>query len=144
LEFVASDLNVQQADRNAGYSPAYSKKASRLLKRPVVARAIEAIQAQGRTMAAYGLVEAMKEAEFTAAFAREHRNPMALLKATELRTKLSGLLIDRLEVVPPIDLKGALEQARNRLFNITPRYESASMVLTAGPTLFCRSQALDE
>ncbi len=95
-------------------------------------------------MAAYGLVEAMKEAEFTAAFAREHRNPMALLKATELRTKLSGLLIDRLEVVPTIDLKGALEQARNRLFNITPRYESASMVLTAGPTLFCRSQALDE
>lgn len=141
---MASDLNVQQADRNAGYSPAYAKKASRLLKRPVVARAIESIQAQGRTMAAYGLVEAMKEAEFAAAFAREHRNPMALLKATELRAKLSGLLIDRLEVVPPIDLKGGLEQARNRLLNITPRYESASMLLTAGPTLFCRSQALDE
>ena len=39
---------------------------------------------------------------------------MAYCKATELRAKLSGLLIDRIEVVP-VDLKGALEQARHRV-----------------------------
>ena len=59
----------------------------------------------------------MKEAESAAAFAREHKNPMALVKATELRAKLSGLLIDRLEVVPPDDLKAALLEARTRVIN---------------------------
>jgi hypothetical protein len=65
-------------------------------------------------MAAYGLAEAMKEAEAVCDFAIKHKNAMAYCKATELRAKLSGLLIDRIEVVP-VDLKGALEQARHRV-----------------------------
>ena len=49
------------------------KAASRLLKNPTAARAIEAIRAEGRTVAAYGLVEVMKEAEGGATFARKHK-----------------------------------------------------------------------
>lgn len=55
-------------------------------------------------MAIYGLVEAMKEAEDAAAFAKLHKNPMANVKACELRAKLSGLLIERVEVLE-VDLK---------------------------------------
>ena len=70
-------------------------------------------------MAVYGLVEAMKEAEDAAAFARENKNSMALVKACELRAKLSGLLIDRVELVK-VDLTGALARAEARVLSVTP------------------------
>ena len=70
-------------------------------------------------MAVFGLVEAMKEADDAAKFSKLHKNPMANVKACELRAKLSGLLIDRIEVVP-VDLRGALEAAESRVINVTP------------------------
>jgi phage terminase small subunit len=113
IEAVARGIPAQEAARSVGYSPAYSRKASRLLKVPVIAQAIAAIREQGRTIAAYGLVEAMKEAESAATFARVNKNSMALVKASELRAKLSGLLIDRVEIAY-VDLTGALAAARSR------------------------------
>jgi hypothetical protein len=97
--------------------------AYRLAKKPTVAKAIDAVQHEARTVAVFGLVQAMEEADSAAAFARLHKNPMALVKATELRAKLSGLLIDRVEVAC-VDIKGALLEARTRVFgplDITPK-----------------------
>jgi hypothetical protein len=71
-------------------------------------------------MAVYGLVEAMKEAEDAAAFAKANKNSMALMKACELRAKLSGLLIERVEVVE-VDLTAALARAEACVFDVTPR-----------------------
>ena len=114
VQYVATGDPVQQAARKAGFSPSYARKSSRLLKHPMIAAAVEAIRAEGRTLAAYGLAEAMKEAENAAMFARLKGNAMALVKSIELRSRLSGLLIERIETVT-IDLKGALEAARNRV-----------------------------
>jgi hypothetical protein len=85
-------------------------------KKPAVAQAIERIRTEGMKMAAYGLVEAMKEADDAATFARANKNSMALVKACELRAKLSGLLIDRIETVT-VDLTSALARAEARVLN---------------------------
>ena len=114
VEFVASGDPVQQAARKAGFSASYARKSSRLLKHPAIAQAVAAIRAEGRTLAGYGLAEAMKEAEDAARFARLKGNAMALVKSIELRARLSGLLIERIETVT-VDLKGSLEAARNRV-----------------------------
>lgn len=114
VEFVGSGLSVQQAATKAGFSPSYARKSSRLLNHPGIAQAIAAIRAEGRTLAAYSLAEAMKEAEDAARFARLKGNAMALVKSVELRSRLSGLLIERIETVT-IDLKGSLEAAKNRV-----------------------------
>jgi phage terminase small subunit len=88
------------AAKAAGYSDSYARVAAhRLGKKPAVVQAIDSIRTEGRGIAGYGLVEAMKEAEDAAAFAKIHKIPMANVKACELRAKLSGLLIDRVEVV---------------------------------------------
>ncbi len=114
VQYVATGDPMQQAAKKAGFSPSYARKSSRLLKHPMIAAAVEAIRAEGRTLAAYDLSEAMKEAEDAARFARLKGNAMALVKSIELRARLSGLLIERIETVT-VDLKGSLEAARNRV-----------------------------
>lgn len=128
VDFVASGLSVQQAAKKAGFSSSYARKSSRLLKHSGIAQAIAAIRAEGRTLAAYGLAEAMKEAEDAAKFARLKGNAMALVKSIELRSRLSGLLVERIETVT-VDLKGSLEAARNRV-----------MMLNAPPPQTCANQ----
>ena len=59
----------------------------------------------------------MREAEEVCAFARKHKNAMAYCKGTELRAKLSGLLIERVETVT-VDLRGSLDQARERVLKV--------------------------
>jgi hypothetical protein len=112
-----------------------------------VAKAIAEIRAEGNKLAAYGLAEAMKEAEEAAKFARNNRNAMANVKACELRAKLSELLIDRLEITPPVDLRATLLEARSRVFTIIAPLdgkESATRVLTAGPAPSSRAPVFDD
>lgn len=134
VQHVASGMESRQAAKAAGYSDSYAKVAAhRLKKKPSVAKALEAVRREGLQMAAFGLLEAMNEAESAATFARLHKNPMALVKATELRAKLSGLMIDRVEVAC-VDLKGALLEARTLVFgaiDVTRGHVSAVQVLTA-------------
>ena len=62
----------------------------------------------------------------------EHKNPMALVKATELRARLSGLLIDRLEVIE-VDLRASLAAAEQRVLsaiNLTPALSDGSACWT--------------
>jgi phage terminase small subunit len=116
--YTSGKMDKVHAAQAAGYQQGSgAKKAgSRLLKNPIVRRAIDSIQAEGRTMAVYGLAEAMKEADDAAAFAKEKGNAMANVKARELKSKLAGLLIDRVEVVE-VDLTGALARAEARVLN---------------------------
>jgi len=120
VENIARGMESRAAARSAGYSESFSKVAAhRIGGKPAVAKAIEEIRQKGRVMAAYGLVEAMREADDAATFAREKGNSMALVKAVELRSKLSGLLIDRVEIIP-VDLVAALERAERRVLDVTP------------------------
>src|ERR1043165_1177456 len=114
VENIAKGMPSREAALAAGYSPSFARVAAhRLGKKSEVSRAIESIQAEGRKVAVYDLATAMKEAEDVCAFAKLHKNAMAYCKATELRAKLSGLLIDRIEGIP-VDLVGALERAERR------------------------------
>lgn len=66
--------------------------------------------------AVYDLETAMAEANAVCDFAILHKSPMAYCKGTELRAKLSGLLIDRVEIAT-VDLTGALARAEARVLN---------------------------
>ena len=116
---VASGLSTQQAALKAGFSQSYARKSSRLLRHPTIASAVAAIREQGRTLAAFDLESALREADQAAKFARANKNSMANVKGTELKAKLAGHLIDRVEVVHA-DLKTALSRAEKRLIDITP------------------------
>ena len=119
VENIARGLDSRTAAKSAGYSDSFSKVAAhRLGKKPAVAQAVERIRAEGMKIAVYDLATAMAEAEAVCAFAKLHKNAMAYCKGTELRAKLSGLLIDRIEVVPA-DLRGALDRAEARVLNVT-------------------------
>jgi hypothetical protein len=127
MERLASGMPSRAAAKAAGYSDSYARVVMhRLGKNPAVAKAIEAIRAEGMKMAVYDLATAMREAEAVCAFAKKHKNAMAYCKATELRAKLSGLLIDRVEVVA-VDLRGALEAAERRVLDVTPRFSDGAV-----------------
>jgi len=114
VEFVASGLSVQQAATKAGFSASYARKSSRLLKHPAIAQAVAAIRTDARREAVYGLVEAVREIDKAIVFGYSVSNPMSVAKLLELKSKLFGLLVDRVEIAT-VDLKGALEAARNRV-----------------------------
>src|ERR1044071_3950619 len=122
VDLYAGGMDKVHAARAAGYQGSGANKAgSRLMKNPIGRQAIESVQAQARTVAVYDLATALKEAEDVCAFAKLHKNAMAYCKGTELRAKLSGLLIDRVEIIP-VDLVGALERAERRVIDVTPQH----------------------
>src|ERR1044071_3337482 len=117
VDLYAGGMDKVHAAGAADYQGSGANKAgNRLMKNPIVRQAIESVQAQARTVAVYDLATAMKEAEDAAAFAKEKGSAMAKVKACELRAKLSGLLIDRVEIIP-VDLVGALERAERRVID---------------------------
>jgi hypothetical protein len=114
VQFVAKGIPLKDAARQAGYSEAYSRKTRHLMKHPGIARELSIIQKEARIALSYDVQTAMLECAAVIAFAKSKGNAMAYCKTVELRAKLSGLLIDRVEVFSA-DLKGALEAARNRV-----------------------------
>jgi hypothetical protein len=116
----------------AGYGKEYSRKAATKIRRThAVKQAIETEQAQLRQKAKYDVEQAVVEIDRAIAFGYQKSNPMSVAKLLELKMRLYGLWIERFQEVP-IDLKGALEEARHRVIDITPhqRLDSASAVLT--------------
>jgi hypothetical protein len=61
----------------------------------------------------------MNEVDDATAFARFNKNRMALVKACELRARLSGPLIYRVEIIQ-VDLRSALEAVEARVITVTP------------------------
>ena len=114
---LSRGMDSRAAAKAAGFSLSYSAVAAyRLKTKPAVAEALAAVRQEGMLLAAYGVKEAMAEANSAAEFARKTRNAMAVVKSAELRAKLSGLLIERVEVFAA-DLRGALDDAKLRVVN---------------------------
>lgn len=125
VRLVTGGMRPRDAALKAGYSLSYAKKATqRLNQLPSVAKEVALIQAKGREAAAYTLATAMQEAQDAANFAKLHKNSMAYVKAVELRSKLSGLLIDRVQV-EKIDITAALLEAQARVIDF-PKLELPS------------------
>jgi hypothetical protein len=115
-----------------------------------VEQALGAIRMKAREMAVYALAKATKESEDVIAFAKKHKNPMSYFKAFQHRAQLSGLLIERHEVVT-VDLLGALIEARRPVearsqavwIELKPASETASPAQRK-PNLFVDQAAFDD
>lgn len=128
---VLSGLSDHASAQRAGYGKEYARKAATKIRRaPLVKQAIEREQTQLRQKAKYDVEQAVVEIDKAIAFGYEKSNPMSVAKLLELKMRLYGLWIERFQEVPT-DLKGALEEARHRVIDITPRprLDSASAVL---------------
>lgn len=128
VRLVASGLKPSSAAQKAGYSASYARKAGQLLHVPTIARELKAVQTAVRDSIAYDASAAMKECAEAIAFAKQHKNANAYVKAVELRAKLSGLLVERIEVFS-MDMKGALEMAKRRVRHLTPNGEAENLDL---------------
>jgi len=116
-DFRAQGLTQGEAALRAGY--ANKTSAYKADKNPAVREHISAIQRLAQVKTAYTVEMSMQEAFDTMEFAREKGNPMAYCKAVELRAKLSGLLIERVEVFTA-DLRSALLAASKRVVEVSP------------------------
>ena len=117
---VLSGLSDANAARQAGYGEHYARKAAMWNRSvPVVKRAIEMEQAALRQQAKYDVQEAVVEIDRAVAFGFKRQNPMSVAKLLELKAKLYGLLIDRVEVAT-VDMTAALARAETRVLNMIP------------------------
>lgn len=81
---------------------------SRLAKHPEVKKIIAETRLAIVEKVKYTAIEAMKEAEMTIQFARETENASAMVKAVELRSKLMGLLVDKIDLRASVGFKVAI------------------------------------
>lgn len=90
--------------------------AQRCERHPDGAKYLQDIAENARIAAQYGLAEAVKEVDKAIAFNYDIENGNAIAKLLEHKSKLYGLLVERVDVKTTyIDLKGALEQAKDRV-----------------------------
>ena len=119
VSFVLSGLSEAESARQAGYGPAYSKKApSRVGAIPAVKAAIQQEQIQLRQRARYDVEQAVAEIDKAVVFAYQQKNSMAIAKLLENKGKLFGLYIDRAETTVSVNLIAALQAAQARLVNV--------------------------
>lgn len=91
-------------------------KAKRAEKHPDGQRFLADVAENARIAGHYGLVDAVKEVDRAIRFAYEQENPNAIAKLLEHKSKLYGLLIEKIDIKTTyIDLKGALEDAKQRV-----------------------------
>lgn len=103
-KFVAAFLEGNTAGdsaRIAGFKctnqKSFNAVGKRALRRPIVKAAIDASHQEIAKAGEVTAVSMLQEASDAADFAKAKGNPMAYVKAVELRAKLSGLLIDRVD-----------------------------------------------
>jgi hypothetical protein len=119
LQRYAAGEDFRAAAKAEGCSHEYSKVLkTRMLKNPEAVKFLESIRSEARTVAVYGVVEAMKEAKDDHDIAVEKGQMVAAVRATELRMRLSGLLIDKVQIEAPPNLRLALDAAEARVLTI--------------------------
>ena len=92
-------LNASEAARRAGYSPnRVNSTVHKLLKMPKIAAAVAAMRAEVAERAGYTVERCMAELEQGMSFALKTENASAYVRAVELRAKLTGILVDRVDM----------------------------------------------
>lgn len=94
--------NKARAYREAGGTTQdkrnYRMLARQILNHPAVAAYLKMRQEELAEEAKYDAIRAMNEAAEAIRFARKTKNASAMVKAVELRSRLTGLLIDRTDI----------------------------------------------
>jgi len=120
--FIAAYMTgipATQAAIKAGYS-AHSAKhiANQLVHENKLVRAeIQRIQQHVATTTEYTTERMMADLDVSIAFAEQTKNANAMVKAVELKGKLTGILRDKIDVTvtEKVDISTALTEARARL-----------------------------
>ena len=117
VKLIQSGMPRYEAAIKAGFNEYTAQKAkTRIEHLPAVQKLMELAHINAQLEGQYGLHQAVKEVDKAITFAYDNRNPNAIAKLLEHKSKLFGLLIERIDVKTTyIDLKGALEDAKNRV-----------------------------
>lgn len=113
LRYRQAGKTQKDAAKAANVSIAKAKRAE---KHPDGQRYLAEIAENARIAGHYELKDAVKEVDKAILFAYECEHPAAIAKLLEHKSKLYGLLVEKIDVKTTyIDLKGALEQAKERV-----------------------------
>lgn len=117
-EYLSNGGNAAAAARAAGYAPDHASHQGWVLtnKDPAVRAELERARAELADRTDYKAEKAMQELGDVIAFARETKNATAMARAIELRMRMAGLLVEKvdLNVSAQIDIVGALLEGRAR------------------------------
>ena len=118
------------------------KTAYRAEKHPDGAKFLAEIAENARIAGQYGVKEAVQEVDKAISFAYEQENPNAIAKLLEHKSKLFGLLVEKIDVTTTyIDLKGALDQAKERVLKqLNPMNRGIVAIQTASAQMGQNSQ----
>jgi hypothetical protein len=106
-----------------------SNKASELMKRPWIASEIERQRDLVRKHTVYEVKDAMRELDEAIDFAKAANSAMALTRCLELRAKLHGLLVEKVQVEhTTLNLKDAMDQGLQRVSKRRPDISDAEIV----------------
>lgn len=124
LDEYARTGEAKRAALSIGYTKSSAPQmAKRILSSRVAQDYLATLRNKSQAITGYTVAKAMIETDHAIEFAREKGNAMAIVKAVELRCKLSGLLIERIHV-EKVDLTEALRQADLRIIDvIQPTFE---------------------
>lgn len=129
-ELRAKGLTQKEASEKVGYSSRTG--ALKAERNPQVREYLAEVQKQSAIRASYVVGTAMDEALDGMEFAKATKNATAYVKAVELRAKLSGLLIDKVEVFTA-DLRGALLEASKRVIQVGSSSYAVEQIPQAEP-----------
>jgi hypothetical protein len=145
VQHVAQGKSVTDAARSAGYSDRHARgRGYTLMRDPKIADAVAEIQRAVKEKAAYGLEQAVAEADGLMAQARELKQMTAAAKLFDTKMKLYSLLVDRVAVEMP-SLIAAIEAGRARAavlphfgvfqapIDVTPRKSNSLPPTTSEP-----------
>jgi len=116
---LAQGVKSSEAARRSGYSPSYARKGHKLKHGETMQAAMEEAEKIVKEVAGYDVTMAFMEINSFIEFAKKHKNAMAYFKAVELKARLSGLLVEKKEVIT-VSLTRALEEADARIKDISP------------------------
>ena len=111
---VARGMALVEAYAEAGYDRNYGN-AVRLKRNDKVARRIAQLQTQAKERTLVTVQTLTAELEDARKLALEVSNPSAAVSATMGKAKLNGLLVDKSEVTPNVDIVERINAAKARL-----------------------------
>jgi hypothetical protein len=120
---ILKGASKKAAAMEAGFSESTAgHSATRLHKKESVQKALESARQELREKTIYDVHACIREIDETIAYAKLHKNSMAMAKLIELKARLMGLLVDKLDIrlaeKPSVEM--ALFEARNRTKVINP------------------------
>lgn len=121
VEEYVKDGNAKRSAQAAGFSAgSSSQNGVYLLRDPYVVEALETARKRAQEKCDYNAEQAMKEANDAIAFAINTGNANAYVKAVELRAKIQGLLVDKIDLKSQVAFSIIMQPLRPQKEQILP------------------------